>query len=97
MCKKKLTCPNLDMKQVSPSYIQQQNRTMRMSLRRVTRLTNGFTKKVENHVHALSLYFMYYNFVRIHKTLRVSPAMATGVTDKLWTMEDVVNLIDQAN
>ncbi|MDA8079987.1 MAG: IS1 family transposase [Nitrospiraceae bacterium] len=88
---------NPDMKEVSTSYVERQNLTMRMGMRRFTRLTNGFTKKIENHIHALSLYFMYYNFVRIHKTLRVSPAMAAGVTDKLWTMEDVVNLIDQAN
>jgi len=86
---------NPDMKHVSTSYVERQNLTMRMSMRRFTRLTNGFTKKIENHVHALSLYFMYYNFVRIHKTLKVSPAMEAGVTDKLWSIEDIVNLIDQ--
>ncbi len=85
-----------DMKQVSTSYVERQNLTMRMSMRRFTRLTNGFSKKVGNHVHALSLYFMAYNFVRIHKTLRTTPAMAAGVTDRLWSMEDVVNLIDRA-
>ena len=85
---------NPDMKHVSTSYVERQNLTMRMSMRRFTRLTNGFSKKVENHAHALSLYFMYYNFVRIHKTLRVTPAMEAKVTDKLWSMEDIVNLID---
>lgn len=86
-----------DEKHISTSYVERQNLTMRMSMRRFTRLTNAFSKKVENHCHALALYFMYYNFVRIHKTLRVSPAMAAGVTDKLWSMEDVVNLIDQSS
>ena len=63
-------------------------------LRRFTRLTNAFSKKLENHCHALALYFMFYNFCRIHKTLKVAPAMAAGVTDKLWSMEDIVALID---
>jgi hypothetical protein len=67
---------------------------MRMGMRRFTRLTNGFSKKLENHFHALSLYFVFYNFVRIHKTLRTSPAMAAGVTDRLWSMEDIVGLVD---
>jgi hypothetical protein len=63
-------------------------------MRRFTRLTNAFVKKLENHCHALALYFMFYNFCRIHKTLKVAPAMAAGVTDKLWSMEDIVALID---
>ena len=67
---------------------------MRMSMRRFTRLTNAFSKKIENHMAALALYFMYYNFVRIHQTLRVSPAIAAGVTGKLWSIEDVVKLIE---
>jgi len=63
---------------------------MRMSMRRFTRLTNAFSKKFDNHVHALSLYFVFYNFCRIHKMPRVSPAMASGVTDRLWSLEDVL-------
>ncbi len=82
-----------DMQHVSTSYVERQNLTMRMSMRRFTRLTNGFSKKVENHVHALSLYFMYYNFCRIHKTLRVTPAMEAGVTDHVWEIEDILSLI----
>ena len=68
---------------------------MRMGMRRFTRLTNAFSKKLENHYHALSLYFMFYNFVRIHKTLSITPAMAAKLTDRLWTMEDIVALIDK--
>jgi hypothetical protein len=68
---------------------------MRMSMRRFTPLTNGFSKKLENHMAALALYFMYYNFVRIHQTLRVTPAMAAGVTSKLWDVNDIVALLDQ--
>ena len=79
---------------VSTSYVERQNLTMRMSMRRFTRLTNAFSKKVDNHIHALSLYFVWYNFVRIHKTLKVSPAMAAGITDRLWSMEDIVALMD---
>ncbi|HVV94268.1 MAG TPA: IS1 family transposase [Hyphomicrobiales bacterium] len=85
---------NPDPKHVSTSYVERQNLNMRMGMRRFTRLTNAFSKKVENHCHALALYFLFYNFVRVHKTLRVSPAMAAGVTDHLWTMEEVVALID---
>jgi hypothetical protein len=65
-------------------------------VRRFTRLTNAFSKKLENHCHALALYFMLYNFCRIHKTLKVAPAMAAGVTDKLWSMEGIVALIERA-
>jgi hypothetical protein len=70
---------------------------MRMSMRRFTRLTNAFSKKVDNHLNALSLYFVWYNFCRIHTTLKVSPAMAAGVTDELLNMADIVRLIDQAS
>ena len=78
---------------VSTSYIERQNLTMRMSMRRFTRLTNAFSKKVENLSHAISLHFMNYNFCRIHRTLRVTPAMEAGVSDKVWTIEDIVKLI----
>jgi IS1 family transposase len=86
---------NPDKKHVSTSYVERQNLTMRMSMRRFTRLTNAFSKKLENHMHALALYFFYYNFVRIHKSLRVTPAMEAGVIDQLMTFEDLVGLIDQ--
>ena len=79
---------------VSTSIVERQNLTMRMSMRRFTRLTNAFSKKVDNHLHALALYFTFYNFCRIHKSLRVSPAMAAGVTDRLWSLEDIVAKID---
>lgn len=78
---------------ISTSYIERQNLTMRMNMRRFTRLTNGFSKKVENHAHAIALHFMYYNFVRIHKTLRVTPAMAAGIENHLWTTQDLAQLI----
>lgn len=67
---------------------------MRMHMRRFTRLTNAFSKKIDPHIHALSLYFVFYNFARVHKTLRMSPAMAAGISDRLWSMEDIVTLID---
>ena len=79
---------------VSTSYVERQNLTMRMSMRRFTRLTNAFSKKAENHAHMVALYTTWYNFVRIHKTLRVAPAMAVGISDRLWSMEDIVALID---
>ncbi|MFN2473608.1 MAG: IS1 family transposase [Sphingomicrobium sp.] len=84
-----------DMSKVSTSHVERQNLTMRMSMRRFTRLTNAFSKKLDNHVHALALYFAFYNFCRIHKTLRVSPAMAAGITDRLWSLDDIVAKIDE--
>ena len=84
-----------DKAHVSTSYVERQNLTMRMNMRRFTRLTNAFSKKVENHIHAVALHFMYYNFVRIHKTLRVTPAMAAGVTGRLWDMPDIVALLEK--
>ena len=85
---------NPDRKHISTSYVERQNLTMRMGMRRFTRLTNAFSKKLENHLHMLSLYFVHYNFIRVHKTLRMTPAMATGVTDTLHDMEWLVGLID---
>lgn len=85
---------NPDLKHVSTSYVERQNLTMRMSMRRFTRLTNSFSKKLDNHIHALALYFMFYNFTRIHKSLKVTPAMAAGITDRLWSMEDIAAAID---
>lgn len=85
---------NPDINHVSTSYIERQNLTMRMSMRRFTRLTNGFSKKIENHMSAVALHYMHYNFVRIHQSLRCTPAMAAGVSKKLWSIEDIVALLD---
>ncbi len=79
---------------VSTSHIERQNLTVRMSARRFTRLTNAFSKKIENHRHQVALHFMHYNFCRIHQTLRVTPAMETGLTDHVWSLEEVVALVD---
>jgi len=87
---------NPDIAHVSTSYVERQNLTMRIHMRRFTRLTNAFSKKVENHAHAVAFHLMYYNFVRIHKTLRVTPAMAAGVTDKLWEIADIAKLVEDA-
>ena len=90
-----------DKSHVSTSYVERQNLTMRMSMRRFTRLTNGFSKKVENHMHAISLHFMHYNFARPHKSLSkpylTTPAMAAGLTDRIWTIEDIVSLLRDSN
>lgn len=82
-----------EMSKVSTSYVERQNLTMRMSMRRFTRLTNAFSKKVENHEAAVALHFMHYNFCRVHQTLRVTPAMAAGVTDHVWEIADLVGLL----
>jgi hypothetical protein len=79
---------------VSTSYVERQNLTMRMSMRRFTRLTNGFSKKIENHGHAVALHFMHYNFCRVHKTLRVTPAMEAGISNHVWTLEELIGLLD---
>ena len=78
---------------ISTSYAERMNLQIRMGMRRFTRLTNAHSKKVENHHHALALYFMYYNFARIHQTLRVTPAMQAGVTDHVWSLEEIVGLL----
>ena len=85
---------NPDPAHISTSYAERQNLTMRMHMRRFTRLTNAFSKKLENHAYAVALHQMFYNFVRIHQTLKVTPAMAAGVTDKLWEVSDIVAVID---
>lgn len=90
---KKPVIGNPTEKYISTSHIERQNLTMRMNIRRFTRLMNTFSKKVENHAHAVALHFMFYNFVRIHKTLRVTPAMAAGLTNKLWEIEDLALLV----
>lgn len=81
---------------VSTSYVERQNLTMRMHMRRFTRLTNGFSKKVESHAYAVALHMMYYNFVRVHSKLRMSPAMAAGVSEGLWEAADIVALVEAA-
>jgi hypothetical protein len=78
---------------VSTSYVERANLTIRMSIRRFTRLTNAFSKKIENHAAMVALYFMYYNFGRVHQTLLVTPAMEAGLTDHVWAIEDIVALI----
>jgi IS1 family transposase len=92
-CKKENKIGDPDPKHVSTSYIERQNLTMRMSMRRFTRLTNAFSKKLDNHIAAIAIHCCYYNFVRIHQTLRTSPAMAAGVTDRLWSIEDMIALL----
>ncbi len=91
--KKTIVSGNPDEEHISTSYVERQNLTMRMHMRRFTRLTNAFSKKIENHCYAIALHFVYYNFVRIHKTLRVTPAMEAKLVKKPMTIEDIVSLI----
>ena len=79
---------------VSTSHVERQNLTMRMQMRRFTRLTNAFSKKFENHMHMVALYTVWYNMIRIHKTLRMSPAMAAGIADHLWSMDELCEAMD---
>jgi hypothetical protein len=81
-------------KDISTSHVERSNLTMRMSMRRFTRLTNAFSKKVENLGHAVALHFMHYNFCRIHQSLRVTPAMQAGLADHVWTLEEVITMAD---
>ncbi len=85
---------NPDAEHISTSFVERQNLTMRMSMRRFTRLTNAFSKKVDNHKAAVALHFMHYNFARIHQTLRVTPAMEAGVSDHVWSIEEIVGLLE---
>jgi IS1 family transposase len=93
-CRKTRVSGEPDYAHVSTSYVERQNLTMRMSMRRFTRLTNAFSKKVENHEAAVALHFMYYNFARVHQTLRVTPAMEAGVSDHVWTLSEILALLD---
>ena len=86
-----------DPKHVSTSYVERQNLTMRMSMRRFTRLTNAFSKKLENHGHSIALFYMHYNFAKIHQTLRVTPAMEAGIATSVWSIQDIVELTEPAS
>jgi hypothetical protein len=88
-CDMKTVAGDPDPKHVSTSYVERQNLTMRMTNRRFTRLTNAFSKKLENHGHMVALHFLHYNFARIHKTLRITPAMAAGISDHVWSMQEI--------
>lgn len=94
-CERTTVTGSPDQKHISTSYVERQNLNIRMGTRRFTRLTNAFSKKAENHAHALAIYFVHYNFVRIHKTLRVTPAMAAGVSDRLFELTDMVRIVDE--
>lgn len=85
---------NPDSQHISTSYAERMNLQIRMGMRRFTRLTNAHSKKVENHRHALALYFMYYNFARIHQTLRVTPAMQAGIADHVWSIGEIIELLN---
>lgn len=95
-CVEQPVCGDPDPKHVSTSYIERQNLTMRMNIRRFTRLTNAFSKKVENHAHSIALFYMHYNFVRVHQSLRVTPAMEAGLTSRVWSIQDIVELAEPA-
>ncbi len=95
-CRTATISGNPDPDHISTSFVERQNLTMRMGMRRFTRLTNGFSKKVENHGHAVALHFMHYNFCRIHKTLRVTPAMEAGLTDHVWSLDELLKLIEES-
>lgn len=95
-CKTEVVTGSPDPAHISTSFAERANLTMRMGMRRFTRLTNAFSKDAENHGHSIAIHFMFYNFARIHQTLRVTPAMAAGVTSKLWDLGDIVAMIDAA-
>jgi len=92
-CEMKTVSGNPDPKHVSTSFVERQNLSMRMSIRRFTRLTNAFSKKIENHAAAVAIWFMYYNFCRVHQTLRVTPAMESGISNHVWTIEEMCALL----
>jgi hypothetical protein len=92
-CDMKVVSGNPDPKHISTSFVERQNLTMRMHIRRFTRLTNAFSKKIENHAHSVALHYMFYNFCRIHQTLKVTPAMEAGLTDHVWSLEELCVLM----
>lgn len=92
-CSMKHVSGDPDPKHINTSYVERQNLSMRMSMRRFTRLTNAFSKKLENHAAMVSLYFMFYNFGRVHQSLRVTPAMQAGISDHVWSIEEIVSLV----
>jgi len=94
-CRTGVLAGNPEPKHISTSYVERQNLSMRMGMRRFTRLTNGFSKKFENHAHQVALYFMHYNYCRVHSTLRVTPAMEAGLTDHIWTLAELCALLPQ--
>jgi IS1 family transposase len=93
-CRTGVLAGNPDPKHISTSFVERQNLSMRMGMRRFTRLTNGFSKKLENHGHMVALYFMHYNFCKIHQTIRVTPAMEAGITDHVWSVEELIALLE---
>jgi IS1 family transposase len=94
-CDMKTVIGNPNPAHVPTSYVERQNLTMRMSMRRFTRLTNGFSKKIDNHAHSVALHFMYYNYCRVHKTLRVTPALEAGLSDHIWSIEELAALTER--
>jgi IS1 family transposase len=95
-CETKRVSGSPDAKHISTSYVERQNLSMRMGMRRFTRLTNGFSKKIENHIYAVALFYMHYNFCRIHKTLRCTPAMEAGITNHVWEIGEIIDLMPKA-
>jgi len=92
-CRTGVLSGNPDPDHISASFVERSNLSVRMGMRRFTRLTNGFSKKLENHGHVVALYFMHYNYCRVHKTLRVTPAMEAGLTSHVWSLEELINLL----
>jgi IS1 family transposase len=93
-CQQQAISGRPDQRYISTSIVERQNLTMRMSMRRFTRLTNAHSKKIENHAHSVAIHYMHYNFARVHQTLRVTPAMEAGISDHVWSMEEIVGLLD---
>jgi len=94
-CRTGILSGDPDPNHISTSFVERSNLSMRMGMRRFTRLTNAHSKKLENHGHAVALYFMHYNFCKIHQTLRVTPAMEAGITDHIWSLEELIALLDR--